>query len=182
MPDRCDRDVEAGGDFLLVDPVLAQHHHRTEFVQRMKIGALDVFGERVLGFQGFAFADEAGNGRGLRQLLPFDQQLQRPVAPAASRDTVNAGLLAFDVEFREDVDAGEQTTAGDVVDEILNRDAGLERRQPQRRGELVQNMGCAANILGFAAQSLAPNVDYRVDLTQFVISLWPTCSRKPLLC
>ena len=70
-------------------------------------------------------ADHARNRRGLGQALLLHQQLERPVAPAAGRDLEHAGLGALGVEDRPDVQALEQRAPGDVLGQLLDRDAGL---------------------------------------------------------
>ena len=70
-------------------------------------------------------ADHARNRRGLRQALLLHQQLERPVAAAAGRDLEHAGLGALGVEDRPDVEALEQRAPGDVLGQLLDRDAGL---------------------------------------------------------
>ena len=70
-------------------------------------------------------ADHAGDRRGLGQALLLHQQLERPVAAAAGRDLEHAGLGALGVEDRPDVEALEQRAPGDVLGQLLDRDAGL---------------------------------------------------------
>ena len=67
-----------------------------------------------------------GTGRGLGQALLLDQQFERPVAAAAGRDLEHAGLLAFGVEDRPDGEALQQRAPGDVLGQLLDRDAGLD--------------------------------------------------------
>ena len=93
----------------------------------MQRRALDVLGQRVvLGEDvGRGIADHAGNRRGLRQALLLHQQFERPVAAAAGRDLEHAGLGALGVEHRPDVEALKQRAPGDVLGQLLDRDAGL---------------------------------------------------------
>ena len=93
----------------------------------MQRRALDVLGERVFlgGDVDAGIAHDAGHGRGLGETLLFDEKLERPVAPPAGRDLEHAGLGAFGVENRPDVEALQERAPGDVLGELLDRDAGL---------------------------------------------------------
>ena len=70
-------------------------------------------------------AHDAGHRRGLGEALLFDEQLERPVAPPASRDLEHAGLGALGIEHRPDVEALQERAPGDVLGQLLDRDAGL---------------------------------------------------------
>ena len=88
-----DRDEERRGDLLLGLALLAQREEGAELVERMQRRALHVLGEAVLLGEPFG-ADDAGDRRGAGEALLLHQQLQRPVAPAAGRHLVHAGLGA----------------------------------------------------------------------------------------
>ena len=120
-------DEERRGDVLLGAPLLAQGLEGAELVERMQRRTLDVLGQRVVLAEnvGRGIADHARNRRGLRQALLLHQQFERPVAPAAGRDLEHAGLGALGVEDRPDVQALEQRAPGDVLGQLLDRDAGL---------------------------------------------------------
>jgi hypothetical protein len=62
-----DRHEKSGGDFLLGLALFAQGLERAELTEGVKRRALNVLGEAVL-LRDAAFAHDAGDGRGLRQL------------------------------------------------------------------------------------------------------------------
>ena len=66
-----------------------------------------------------------GHWRGLGETLLFDEKLERPVAPPAGRDLEHTGLHAVGVENRPDVEALQERAPGDVLGQLLDRDAGL---------------------------------------------------------
>ena len=68
-------------------------------------------------------AHDAGHGLGLRHALLLDQEFERAVAPAAGRNLVHAGLGAVGIEHRPDTEALQQAAAGDVLGQLLDRDA-----------------------------------------------------------
>jgi hypothetical protein len=121
-------DEERRGDVLLATPLLAQGLEGAELVERMQRRTLDVLGQRVVLTEnvGRGIADHAWNRRGLGQALLLHRQLERTVTPAASRDLEHAGLGALGVEDRPDVQALEQRASGDVLGQLLDRDAGLQ--------------------------------------------------------
>ena len=87
--------------------------------------ALDVLGETV--FLGNAvLAHDAGHGRGLGQALLLDQKFERAEAAAASRNLEHPGLDAFGIANRPDGDALQKCAPGDVLGQLVNRDAGLD--------------------------------------------------------
>ena len=92
---------ERRSDLLLRLALLAQRQERTELVERMQRRPLHVLGEAVL-LGDTAGADDAGDRRGAGEALLLHQQLQRPVAPAAGRHLVHAGLGAAHVQHRPD--------------------------------------------------------------------------------
>ena len=94
----------------------------------MQGDALDVLGQRILLRRdlGPRIAHDAGDWRRLRQALLLHQSLESPVAAAAGRDLELAGLGAFGVEDRPDVEALQEPAPGDVLGQILDRDAGLQ--------------------------------------------------------
>ena len=93
----------------------------------MQRRALDVLGQRVFlgGNVDAGIAHDAGHRRGLGETLLLDQKLERPVAPAAGRDLEHAGLGAVGIEHRPDAQALQQRAPGDVLGQLLDRDAGL---------------------------------------------------------
>ena len=91
----------------------------------MERGALHVLGEAVL-LGDAVGAHDAGDRRGAGEALLLHQQLQRPVAPAAGRHLVHAGLGAALVEHRPDGEALQQRAPGDVLGQLLDGDAGLD--------------------------------------------------------
>jgi hypothetical protein len=86
---------------------------------------LHVFGEAVLLGQAIG-AHDAGDGCGAGEALLLDQQLERPVAPAAGRHLVHAGLGTALVQHRPDGQALQQRAAGNVLGQLLDRHAGLD--------------------------------------------------------
>ena len=120
-------DEERGGDVLLGLALLAQSLEGAELIERMQRRALDVLGQRVFlgGNVDAGIAHDAGHRRGLGETLLFDEKLQRPVAPPAGRDLEHAGLGALGIEHRTDVEALQERAPGDVLGQLLDRDAGL---------------------------------------------------------
>ena len=120
-------DEECRGDVLLGAPLLAQGLEGAELVERMQRCTLDVLGQRIVLAEdvGRRIADHARHRRGLRQPLLLHQQLERPVAAAAGRNLEHAGLGSLGVENRPDVEALKQRASGDVLGQLLDRDAGL---------------------------------------------------------
>ena len=118
------RDEEGGGDLLLALALLAHRLEGAELVERVQRRALDVLGEAVLLGEPVG-AHDAGHGRGPRQPLLLDQQLERPEAAPAGRDLEHAGLGAALVEHGPHGEAGEQRAPGDVLGQLLDRDARL---------------------------------------------------------
>ena len=86
---------------------------------------LHVLGEAVL-LGDAAGAHDAGDRRGAGEALLLHQQLQRPVAPAAGRHLVHAGLGTALVQHRPDGEALQQRAPGDVLGQLLDRHAGLD--------------------------------------------------------
>ena len=120
-----DRDEEGGGDFFLGPAFLTQGLKGAKLVERVQRGALDVLGQTVL-LGDAAFADDAGDRRGLGQTLLLDQQFERAEAPATGGDFEHAGLLAVGVHHRTDGQALQQGAASDVFGEFFNRHASLD--------------------------------------------------------
>ncbi len=93
----------------------------------MKRNALDIFGQRV--FLGrdidAGIAHDARDGRGFGEALLFDEKLERPVAPPAGRDLEHAGLGALGIEHRPDAEALQERAPGNVLGQLLDRDAGF---------------------------------------------------------
>ncbi len=113
-----------GGDILLAQAGVAQGLEGAELIERMQADALVILGERVV-LGDAALADDAGNRLRLRHALLLDQKLERAIAPAAGRHLEHAGLVALGIEDRPDVQALQQRALGDVLGQLLDRDAGL---------------------------------------------------------
>ena len=122
------RDEEAGGDLLLAGALVAQRLEGAELVQRMQGDALDVLGQRILLRRDLdcRIAHDAGDRGRLRKALLLHQALEGPVAAAAGRDLEHAGLGALGIEDRPDVEALQEPAPGDVLGQVLDRDAGLQ--------------------------------------------------------
>ena len=91
-----------------------------------------------------------GTGLRLRHALLLHQQLQRAVAPAAGRNLVHAGLGAIGVAHRPHAEALQQAAAGDVLGQVLDRNAGLDAANiGLGKNELVER-----NVLGPAQGDL----------------------------
>ena len=91
----------------------------------MERRALNVLGQRIL-LGDATIAHHAGHGRGFGEPLLLHQQFERPVAAAARRDFVHAGLNAIGVTHRPDGEALQERAAADVLGQLLDRDAGLD--------------------------------------------------------
>ena len=117
-------DEEAGGDLLLAEALVAQGLEGAELVERMQ-GARWTFSASESSSAMPSVAHDAGHRRGLGQALLLDQQFERPEAAAAGRDLEHAGLVALGVEHRPDVEALQERAPGDVLGQLLDRDAGL---------------------------------------------------------
>ena len=120
-----DADEEGRRDLLLALALLAQRLKRPELIERMQRRALDVLGEAVLLRRPLG-AHDAGDRRGAREALLLHQQFQCAIAATARRDLEHAGLGAAHVEHGPHGDALQQRAAGDVLGELLDRDAGLD--------------------------------------------------------
>ena len=83
-------------------------------------------------------AHDAGDRRGPRKALLLHQELERAIAAAAGRDLEHAGLGAVVVENRPDGEALQERAPGDVLRELLDRDARLD--PPDVR--LAQHQAC----------------------------------------
>ena len=66
-----------------------------------------------------------GTGAVLARRFCLTRSCERPVAPPAGRDLEHAGLHAVGVENRPDVEALQERAPGDVLGQLLDRDAGL---------------------------------------------------------
>ena len=73
-----------------------------------------------------ALAHDAGHRRGLGEPLLLHQKFQRPIAAAAGGDLEHAGLDAVGVDDGPDAEALQQAAPGDVLGQLLDRDAGLD--------------------------------------------------------
>ena len=125
LPDHRHRHELAGGDLLLGLALLAERQEGPELVERVQRRALDVLGERVLLGEAVG-AHDAGNGRVAGKALLLGEQRQRAVAPAAGGDLEHAGLGAGGVDDGAHAQAHEQAATGDVLGELLDRDARLD--------------------------------------------------------
>ena len=123
--DHGDGDEERGGDLLLGLAALAQRQEGPELVERVQGRALHVLGQAVL-LGDAVGADHARDRRRLGQALLPHQQLQRPVAPSAGRDLIHPGLGAVRVQHGPHGEGLQQGAPGDVVGELLDRDARLD--------------------------------------------------------
>jgi hypothetical protein len=94
-------------------------------IERMQRGPLDILGQAVL-LGDAVGADDAGDRRGTGEALLLHQQFQRPVAPAAGRHLVHAGLGAALFQHWPDGEALQQRAAGDVLGQLLDGEAGLD--------------------------------------------------------
>ena len=112
-----------------------------ELVERVEVDPLGVLGEAVLlGRDGRArLAHVAGHGRGLGEALGPHQQLKGAIAPAPGRHLELAGGLTLGAQHRPDVEVLQQATPGDVLGEILDRNAGADATDVRlRKDELVE--------------------------------------------
>ena len=116
---------ERGGDLLLGLAFVAQGLECAELVEGVKRRALDVLGEAIL-LGDAAFTNDTRDGRRLGQALLLHQEFQRPIAAAAGGNLEHAGLVALGVANRPDRDALQQGATGDVLGQLLDRDAGLD--------------------------------------------------------
>ena len=91
----------------------------------MERRALNVFGQQVL-LSDAAITHHAGHGRGFGEPLLLHQQFEGPVAAAARRDLVHAGLNAIGITHWPDGEALQERAATDVLGQFLDRDAGLD--------------------------------------------------------
>ena len=122
------RDEETGGDLFVSGALVAQRLEGAELIEGMQSSALDVFGERILFRRNrdTGIANYVGDRRGLGQALLLDQKFKRPVAAAACGDLEHAGLGTIGVENRADAEALQERAPGDVLGQLLDRDAGLQ--------------------------------------------------------
>ena len=115
----------------------------------MERGALEILGQGILRRQTVG-ADDAGHRRGAGQPLLLHQQFEGAVAAAADRHIVQAGLVALAVKDRPDGQALQQGAAGDVLRQLLDREAGLD---PADVG-LRQHQFVEGNVAGRAEGEL----------------------------
>ena len=123
--DHGDRDELVRRDLLLGLALGAQREERPELVERVQRRPLDVLGEAVLLGEAVG-AHDAGHRRILGEAALLHQQRERPVATTARRDLEHAGLLAGVVGDCPDAQAHEEAAPGDVLGELLDRDARLD--------------------------------------------------------
>ena len=74
-----------------------------------------------------ALADDTGDWRGLGEALLLHQQFERAIAAATGRNLEHAGFVAVCVAHRPNSEALQQCSPGDVLGQLLDRDAGLDR-------------------------------------------------------
>ena len=152
-------DEEACRNLFLAKALIAQGLERSELIERMQRDALDVLGERVL-LGSPVGSHHAGHRLRLRHPLLLHQEFQRAVAPAAGRNLVHAGLGTIFIEHRPYTDALQQAAAGDVLGQILDRNAGLDAANiGLRKNELVEG-----NVLRLAQDDLGGWVFHEVFL------------------
>ena len=114
-----------GGDLLLGLAFVAQGLECAELVEGVKRRALDILGEAIL-LGDAAFTNDTRDWRRLGQALLLHQEFQRPIAAAASGNLEHAGFVALGVANRPHRDALQQGATGDVLGQLLDRDAGLD--------------------------------------------------------
>ncbi len=118
-------DEEAGRDLFLAETMHLEVGEGAVLVEWVEGDTLDVLGQAVLLGEA-ARAYDAGDRRVLGEALLLHQQLESTVTASAGRDLEAAGLGTDLVEDRTDVEALEQGATGDVLGELLDREAGLE--------------------------------------------------------
>ena len=91
----------------------------------MKRRALDILGEAIF-LSDSAFTNDTRDGRRLGQALLLHQEFKRPIAAAAGGNLEHTGLVALGVANRPHRDALQQGATGDVLGQLLDRDAGLD--------------------------------------------------------
>ncbi len=118
------------GDRIDVPALVDQHLHAAELVERMERFAEVVFRIAVLfGRDGIiGILDDAGRGRILGEALLADQQFKRAIATAAGGHFEHAGLLAFAIENRSDIEALDEAATGDIL-----RSSGIDTPAFTRR-------------------------------------------------
>ena len=121
--DHAHRHEERSRDLLPALALLAQAEEGAELVERVQRRALDVLAEALLLGQ-TALAQDAGHRRGPGHALSLDQELERPEAATAGRVLVDAGRGSIGVGGGTDAGTLEQAAPGDVLGQILGRDAG----------------------------------------------------------
>ncbi len=126
--DDLDADVAGDGDLVFVETLLPQRLERPELVERMQRGALLVLLERILLRRGVSVggAHDARHRLGFGHALLLGEQFEGAVAPPACGHLEHAGLDAFGVQHRADVQALEEAAPSDGLGELLDRDAGLD--------------------------------------------------------
>ncbi len=133
-------------------PRLGERLERAELIERVQRLAHHVFGKAV--FLGEPVRlDDAGDGSGFRQLLLFDEELQRLEATPAGRDFEHAGLLATCVRERADAQGLQQAAALDIGGEHFNRLSGLLAADVGlRQNELIKGNvpGCMKRQFGLS--------------------------------
>ena len=113
---------EGRGDVFLGLALVAQRLERPELIKRMQRGTLKVLREGVIFGQDRCrgIAHHTRHGGCLGEALLLHQTLERPVATAASRDFVEAGLGAVGIEDGTDVEALQEAAAGNILGEFFD--------------------------------------------------------------
>ena len=152
--DGVDRDEEARGNVFLAHALVPECLEGAELVEGMQRCALDVFGERIfLGrYVAVRLAHAAGHRRRAGQPLLLGEKFERPEAAAAGRNLERAGLLAIAIDDRTDVEVLQEAAAGNVLGQVLDRDAGLDAPDVRLgENELVEGdvaRGAEGDLLG----------------------------------
>ena len=118
------RHEEARGNVLLGQTRLDQCAESAELVERVKPDAHDVLGQRIL-LGDAGLAHHAGHWLVLRHPPGLDQQFERTKAAAAGGHFEHAGFRAVVIEHRPDIQALEQSSAVDIIGQVLDREARL---------------------------------------------------------
>jgi hypothetical protein len=150
---------EPGRDVLLAQALVAQGLEGAKLVERMQGDTLDVLGQRILLGQAIGPHD-AGDRLGLVHALLLHEEVQRSKTAAAGRHLEHAGLLAVGVQHWPDAQALQERALGNVLGELLDRDAGLDpadvglaehqlvERDVARSAERdLSNGGCHVDVL-----------------------------------
>ena len=120
---------EGRSDLLLAHALAAHVIEGPELIERMQRHALGVFGEAVVLGENRrgGITHDAGHRRGPGETLLLHEDGERLIAATAGGNFIHVGLIAPGVEDRADIEAlEERASAGDVLGQFLDRDAGLD--------------------------------------------------------